>query len=38
MLTTTVGLYLVPFCKTAVLLIVMMSIFGVSAGILDTGQ
>ncbi|XP_060472383.1 LOW QUALITY PROTEIN: sodium-dependent glucose transporter 1 [Panthera onca] len=37
MLATTVGLYLVPFCKTAGLLIVMMSIFGVSIGILDTG-
>ncbi|XP_024596704.1 LOW QUALITY PROTEIN: sodium-dependent glucose transporter 1 [Neophocaena asiaeorientalis asiaeorientalis] len=34
---TTIGLYLVPFCKAAVLLIVMMSIFGVSVGILDTG-
>ncbi|XP_058422434.1 LOW QUALITY PROTEIN: sodium-dependent glucose transporter 1 [Diceros bicornis minor] len=37
MLATTVGLYLVPFCKVAVLLIVMMSVFGVSMGILDTG-
>ncbi|CAK7310102.1 Sodium-dependent glucose transporter 1 [Vulpes lagopus] len=37
MLATTVGLYLVPFCKTAVLLIIMMSVFGVSIGILDTG-
>ncbi|XP_039726396.1 LOW QUALITY PROTEIN: sodium-dependent glucose transporter 1 [Pteropus medius] len=37
MLATAVGLYLVPFCKTAVLLTVMMSIFGVSMGILDTG-
>ncbi|XP_066229558.1 sodium-dependent glucose transporter 1 [Saccopteryx leptura] len=37
MLATTVGLYLVPFCKRAVLLVVMMSIFGVSIGILDTG-
>ncbi|XP_073645614.1 sodium-dependent glucose transporter 1 isoform X1 [Tursiops truncatus] len=36
MFATTIGLYLVPFCKTAVLLIVMMSIFGVSVGILDT--
>lgn len=34
---TTVGLYLMPFCKTAALLIVMMSVFGVSMGILDTG-
>ncbi|XP_040094420.1 LOW QUALITY PROTEIN: sodium-dependent glucose transporter 1 [Oryx dammah] len=37
MFATAVGLYLVPFCKTAVLLIVMMSTFGVSIGILDTG-
>ncbi|XP_045400149.1 LOW QUALITY PROTEIN: sodium-dependent glucose transporter 1 [Lemur catta] len=37
MLVTTVGLYLVPFCKTAVLLIVMMSVFGASIGLLDTG-
>nr|XP_023398377.1 sodium-dependent glucose transporter 1 [Loxodonta africana] len=37
MLATTVGLYLVPFCKRAVLLIVMMSVFGASIGILDTG-
>ncbi|XP_026944336.1 sodium-dependent glucose transporter 1 [Sagmatias obliquidens] len=36
MFATTIGLYLVPFCKAAVLLIVMMSIFGVSVGILDT--
>nr|KAF6506537.1 major facilitator superfamily domain containing 4B [Rousettus aegyptiacus] len=34
---TAVGLYLVPFCKTAVLLTVMMSVFGISMGILDTG-
>uniref|UniRef100_A0A8C6QRR8 Sodium-dependent glucose transporter 1 n=1 Tax=Nannospalax galili TaxID=1026970 RepID=A0A8C6QRR8_NANGA len=37
MLATTVGLYLTPFCKTAVLLITMVSVFGVSFGILDTG-
>uniref|UniRef100_A0A2K6FX72 Major facilitator superfamily domain containing 4B n=1 Tax=Propithecus coquereli TaxID=379532 RepID=A0A2K6FX72_PROCO len=37
LLVTTVGLYLVPFCKTAVLLIVMMSVFGASLGLLDTG-
>ncbi|XP_057595205.1 LOW QUALITY PROTEIN: sodium-dependent glucose transporter 1 [Hippopotamus amphibius kiboko] len=37
MFATTIGLYLVPFCKTAVLLTVMMSTFGVSIGILDTG-
>nr|XP_048281515.1 sodium-dependent glucose transporter 1C-like [Myodes glareolus]XP_048281516.1 sodium-dependent glucose transporter 1C-like [Myodes glareolus]XP_048281517.1 sodium-dependent glucose transporter 1C-like [Myodes glareolus] len=34
---TTVGLYLTPFCRTAVLLVVMMSVFGISMGILDTG-
>jgi FHS family Na+ dependent glucose MFS transporter 1 len=38
MLATTVGLYLIPFCKIAVLLVVMMSVIGVSIGILDTGQ
>ncbi|XP_037699687.1 sodium-dependent glucose transporter 1 [Choloepus didactylus] len=37
LLATTVGLYFVPFCKTSTLLIVMMSIFGASIGILDTG-
>ncbi|XP_052607403.1 sodium-dependent glucose transporter 1C-like [Peromyscus californicus insignis] len=34
---TTVGLYLTPFCRTAVLLVVMMSVFGISMGVLDTG-
>ncbi|XP_036920729.1 LOW QUALITY PROTEIN: sodium-dependent glucose transporter 1 [Sturnira hondurensis] len=37
LLATSVGLCLVPFCKTVVLLVVMMAIFGVSVGILDTG-
>uniref|UniRef100_A0A8C6W8Q3 Sodium-dependent glucose transporter 1 n=1 Tax=Nannospalax galili TaxID=1026970 RepID=A0A8C6W8Q3_NANGA len=37
MVATTVGLYLIPFCKTAVLLIVTMSVFGASVGIVDTG-
>lgn len=37
MLATTIGLYLTPFCKTATLLIAMMSVFGVSFGALDTG-
>ncbi|XP_047415286.1 sodium-dependent glucose transporter 1-like [Sciurus carolinensis] len=37
MLATAVGLYLIPFCKRAVLLIVMMSVLGASIGILDTG-
>lgn len=37
LLATTIGLHLVPFCKTAVLLTVMMAVFGVSIGIMDTG-
>ncbi|XP_036024994.1 sodium-dependent glucose transporter 1C isoform X2 [Onychomys torridus] len=37
MLATTIGLYLIPFCKTATVLIAMMSVFGVSFGALDTG-
>ncbi|CAH6778242.1 RGD1561777 [Phodopus roborovskii] len=37
MVATTTGLYLIPFCKTATLLIAMMSVFGVSFGALDTG-
>ncbi|XP_047413429.1 sodium-dependent glucose transporter 1C-like [Sciurus carolinensis] len=37
LVATTVGLYIIPFCKKAVLLIVMMSVFGVSFGMLDTG-
>nr|XP_021494431.1 sodium-dependent glucose transporter 1C [Meriones unguiculatus] len=37
MLATTTGLYLIPFCKTAALLIAMMSVFGASFGALDTG-
>ncbi|KAM4866165.1 sodium-dependent glucose transporter 1C-like [Thomomys bottae] len=37
MLATTAGLLLTPFCKQEVLLIVMMSVFGVSFGALDTG-
>ncbi|KAF6364869.1 major facilitator superfamily domain containing 4B [Rhinolophus ferrumequinum] len=36
LLATTIGLHLVPFCKTAVLLTVMMAVFGVSIGIMDT--
>lgn len=38
MLTTTVGFYVIPFCKKAVLLIVMMAVFGASVGALDTGE
>uniref|UniRef100_A0A8C5KX67 Sodium-dependent glucose transporter 1C-like n=1 Tax=Jaculus jaculus TaxID=51337 RepID=A0A8C5KX67_JACJA len=37
MLATTAGLYLIPFCKAAKVLITMISVFGVSFGILDTG-
>ncbi|XP_038194938.1 sodium-dependent glucose transporter 1A-like [Arvicola amphibius] len=37
MVATTVGLYLIPFCKTAVLLTVTMSLFGASVGVVDTG-
>ncbi|KAM5256535.1 sodium-dependent glucose transporter 1C-like [Ctenodactylus gundi] len=37
LLATTLGLYLIPFCKTPSFLIVMMSIFGVAVGVLDTG-
>ncbi|XP_027258065.1 sodium-dependent glucose transporter 1C [Cricetulus griseus] len=37
MLATTIGLYLIPFCKAATLLIAMMSVFGASFGALDTG-
>ncbi|XP_019063992.2 sodium-dependent glucose transporter 1 [Fukomys damarensis] len=37
LLATTLGLHLVPFCKSAVLLVVMMSVFGVSYGTMDTG-
>ncbi|XP_021107688.1 sodium-dependent glucose transporter 1C-like [Heterocephalus glaber] len=37
LLATTLGLYLIPFCKRAVLLNVMMSVFGVSFGTMDTG-
>uniref|UniRef100_A0A8C5NYJ6 Sodium-dependent glucose transporter 1-like n=1 Tax=Jaculus jaculus TaxID=51337 RepID=A0A8C5NYJ6_JACJA len=34
---TTAGLYLIPFCKTAVVLVIVMSAISVSFGILDTG-
>ncbi|GAB1295042.1 Major facilitator superfamily domain-containing 4B5 [Apodemus speciosus] len=36
-LLTAAGLYLTPFCKTAALLTAMMSVTGVSFGVLDTG-
>uniref|UniRef100_A0A8C2VDR0 Sodium-dependent glucose transporter 1A-like n=1 Tax=Chinchilla lanigera TaxID=34839 RepID=A0A8C2VDR0_CHILA len=37
MLATSAGLYLIPFCKTAALLIIVMSVFGAAVGVLDTG-
>ncbi|XP_052607405.1 LOW QUALITY PROTEIN: sodium-dependent glucose transporter 1A-like [Peromyscus californicus insignis] len=37
MVATTVGLYLIPFCKTALILIITMSVFGASVGVVDTG-
>ncbi|XP_027257973.1 sodium-dependent glucose transporter 1A-like [Cricetulus griseus] len=37
MMAMAVGLYLIPFCKTAVLLIITMSVFGASIGAVDTG-
>uniref|UniRef100_A0A8C5LI23 Sodium-dependent glucose transporter 1B n=1 Tax=Jaculus jaculus TaxID=51337 RepID=A0A8C5LI23_JACJA len=37
LLATAVGLYLIPVCKTATLLVAVMSVFGASIGILDTG-
>lgn len=37
MVGTAVGLYIIPFCKTAVLLIVTTSVFGASVGVVDTG-
>ncbi|XP_020863764.1 sodium-dependent glucose transporter 1-like isoform X5 [Phascolarctos cinereus] len=38
MLGASVGLSLVPFCKKAILLVVMMAVFGICTGILDTGS
>ncbi|EDL04939.1 sodium-dependent glucose transporter 1 isoform c [Mus musculus] len=37
-LLTIAGLYLTPFCKTAALLTTMMSVTGVSFGVLDTDR
>ncbi|XP_031204382.1 sodium-dependent glucose transporter 1A-like [Mastomys coucha] len=37
MLATAVGFYLIPFCKNAFLLIIMMAVFGASVSIVDTG-
>ncbi|XP_068933436.1 sodium-dependent glucose transporter 1-like [Petaurus breviceps papuanus] len=36
-LGTSISLYLVPFCKKAILLVVMMGLLGISTGVLDTG-
>nr|XP_003215697.3 PREDICTED: sodium-dependent glucose transporter 1 isoform X1 [Anolis carolinensis] len=37
MLATAMGLYAIPWCKTAILLTAMMSVIGFSMGVLDTG-
>ncbi|XP_034380513.1 sodium-dependent glucose transporter 1B-like [Arvicanthis niloticus] len=37
MLATAVGLYFIPLCKKAFLLIIMMAVFGASVGVVDTG-
>ncbi|KAM5256532.1 sodium-dependent glucose transporter 1C-like [Ctenodactylus gundi] len=37
MLMTTVTVYLIPLCKTVALLVVVMSVIGVTLGIVDTG-
>ncbi|XP_036625219.1 sodium-dependent glucose transporter 1-like [Trichosurus vulpecula] len=37
MLGISIGLYLVPFCKQAILLVVLIAAFGICAGILGTG-
>ncbi|XP_042300907.1 sodium-dependent glucose transporter 1 isoform X2 [Sceloporus undulatus] len=37
MLATAMGLYAIPWCKTALLLTAMMSVIGFSMGVLDTG-
>ncbi|XP_053161487.1 sodium-dependent glucose transporter 1 [Hemicordylus capensis] len=37
MLGTTVGLYIIPWCKKAILLTAMMSVIGFAMGVLDTG-
>ncbi|XP_066466889.1 sodium-dependent glucose transporter 1 isoform X1 [Tiliqua scincoides] len=37
MLATAVGLYIIPWCKKALLLTAMMSVIGFSMGVLDTG-
>uniref|UniRef100_A0A8C8TY21 Major facilitator superfamily domain containing 4B1 n=1 Tax=Peromyscus maniculatus bairdii TaxID=230844 RepID=A0A8C8TY21_PERMB len=37
MVATAAGLYLIPFCKTALILIITMSVFGASVGVVDTG-
>uniref|UniRef100_A0A8C5L6T9 Sodium-dependent glucose transporter 1C-like n=1 Tax=Jaculus jaculus TaxID=51337 RepID=A0A8C5L6T9_JACJA len=37
MVAITAALYLIPFCKTAVVLVAAMSVFGVSIAVVDTG-
>uniref|UniRef100_A0ABK0LLD5 Major facilitator superfamily domain containing 4B2 n=3 Tax=Rattus norvegicus TaxID=10116 RepID=A0ABK0LLD5_RAT len=37
MSATAVGFYLIPLCKKVFLLIIMMSVFGASIGVVDTG-
>ncbi|XP_068933492.1 sodium-dependent glucose transporter 1B-like [Petaurus breviceps papuanus] len=37
MLGTSIGFYIVPFCKQAILLVVIMAVFGIFPGIVITG-
>lgn len=38
MLTTAFGMCAIPFCKQALLLTGLMSVIGMSMGVLDTGE
>lgn len=38
MLSTAVGLCVIPWCKKAPLLVAMMSVIGSTMGVLDTGK
>lgn len=38
MLTTAFGMCAIPFCKQALLLTALMSVIGMSMGVLDTGE
>lgn len=38
MLGTAAGLYAIPWCKKALMLTGLMSVIGVSMGVLDTGK